>query len=585
MSVVRVAVPVFRGKRRFHLLKGRPWSPIEHLILQALVNSPRTAAALATESGLPRRLVIEVLIRLMRADWVELSFQATETLFQATTAGRDKANLDELPSVQRALTRWMTFVIDRVTGMTFRGRELQIFEKHIVQQRAEKERIVWLAASSAVFQEEPRAIFSALLDEDETIVDVDAAGDRLADRVALVLVRNGKVEGLPRSAGDLETAVLDAASKASSISSLSETPPIKPPVAARRIDEVTPMPRPISFQSSDVILGGDAHESAFVNLMKRARHRVIIHSTFVSQSSLDFAVPLIVDAARRGVHIDVFWGQNEDKPEVQATRELLAAAREKFYDLSLGNLVTIHSFSTNSHAKILIADDGHLGRDIAIVGSCNWLYSGFKSFEASIRLRDPEVVADVLDIVADLSRGRDGLWKPITVKLSTLAREIRGRSRLAGARAEGCLVLGAQHGHFVRQARDSAQKRIFVSSHRLGLAARQAIIIPAVAAARDRRGVQAQVFFGRPTGNMTGDMAAGMTLDVGKEGVQIRSVYEPRLHAKILAWDDDAAVITSQNWLSSDPAESSLLQEIGVYIRASRIADNLITTFLNTRQY
>jgi hypothetical protein len=585
MSVVRVAVPVFRGKRRFHLLKGRPWSPVEHLILQALVNSPRTAAALATESGLPRRLVIEALIRLMRVDWVELSFQAAGTLFQATPAGSDKATLDELPSVPKAVTRGMTFVIDRVTGMTFRGRELPIFEKHVVQQRAEKEKIVWLEASSAVFQEEPRAIFSALLEEDETIVDVDAAGDRLADRVALVLVRNGKVEGLPRSASELEKAVLDAASKASGVTSSSETLTVKPSVVARRIDEIVPTPRQISFQSSDVILGGEAHERAFVNLLKRARHRVIIHSTFVSQSSLDFAMPLIVDAARRGVRVDILWGQNEDKPQVHATRELLATAREKLEALSLDSLVTIHPFSTNSHAKILIADDGQLGRDIAIVGSCNWLYSGFKSFEASIRLRDPEVVADVLDIVADLSRGRDGVWKPITVELATLAREVRGRPRLAGARTEGCLVLGAQHGHFVRQARDSARKRIFVSSHRLGLAAKQAIIIPAMAAARDRRGVETQVFFGRPTGNLTGEMAAGMTLDVGKAGVQVRSVHEPHLHAKILAWDDDFAVVTSQNWLSSDPGESFPLQEIGVYLKGNRVADNVITTFLNARQY
>lgn len=585
MSVVRVAVPVFRGKRRFHLLKGRPWSPVEHLILQALVNHPRTAAALATESGLPRRLVIEALIRLMRADWVELSFHAAGTLFQATLAGRDKATLDELPSVPKAVTRWMTFVIDRVTGMTFRGRELPIFEKHVVQQRAEKERIVWLEASSAVFQEEPRAVFSALLEEDETIVDVDASGDRLADRIALALVRNGKVEGLPRSATELETAVLDAASKASGVASSSEPLTVKPSVVARRIDEIAPTPRQISFQSSDLILGGEAHETAFVNLLRRARCRVIIHSTFVSQSSLDFAMPMIVDAARRGVRVDILWGQNEDKPEVEATRALLATAREKLAALSLDSLVTIHPFSTNSHAKMLVADDGQLGRDIAIVGSCNWLYSGFKSFEASVRLRDPEIVADALDIVADLSRGRDGLWKPITVELATLAREVRGRPRLGGARTDGCLVLGAQHGHFVRQARDSARKRIFVSSHRLGLAAKQAIIIPAMAAARDRRGVETQVFFGRPTGNMTGEMAAGMTLDVGKEGVQIRSVHEPRLHAKILAWDDDCAVVTSQNWLSSDPSESSPLQEIGVYLKGSRIADNVITTFLNARQY
>jgi hypothetical protein len=177
MSVARVAIPVFRGKRRFHLLKGRPWSPIEHLILQALTRQPRTAAKLAEQSGLSKRLVIEALIRLMRADWVEMSAQKAGILFRVTASGSATALLDELPSLPKAITRWMTFVIDRVTGFTFRGRELPIFERHVIQKREEKENIVWLEPSPDLVREELSAVFSALLEEDETIIDVDAAGD------------------------------------------------------------------------------------------------------------------------------------------------------------------------------------------------------------------------------------------------------------------------------------------------------------------------------------------------------------------------------------------------------------------------
>jgi hypothetical protein len=36
MSTVRVAIPVFFGKRKFYLDKGRSWSVVEHLILAAL---------------------------------------------------------------------------------------------------------------------------------------------------------------------------------------------------------------------------------------------------------------------------------------------------------------------------------------------------------------------------------------------------------------------------------------------------------------------------------------------------------------------------------------------------------------------
>ncbi len=585
MSVVRIAIPVFRGKRRFHLLKGRPWSPIEHLILQALTEQPRTVARLAEQSGLSKRLVIEALIRLMGVDWVEMSAQKTGTLFRATSNGRDNAFLDELPSFPKAITRWLTFVVDRVTGMTFRGRELPIFERHMIQQREENETIIWLEPSADLFQEELRAVFSAVLEEDETVVDVDAAGDRLAERYALVLVRNGKPEGLPKFASLLERAIIEAANKGSAVPRSSGPITIKASVAQPRKDDDAPTPRQIAFQSSDLILGGEAHKTAFVNAIRRARERVVVHSTFVSRNSLEFAMPMVVDAARRGIRVDILWGENEDKPEVLETRRLLADARANLSALSLDNLVSIHPFSTNSHAKVIVADDAQAGRDVAIVGSCNWLNSAFESFEASVRIRDQNIVADLLDVLSDLSRGRDRLWKPLAVNLAKLAREVRLRPRLGGAHADGCLVLGAQHGHFVREARDHATRRILVTSHRLGTAAKQAVIVPAVAAARDRKGIETQVFFGRTSGGMTGRAAAEITLEAGRDGVVVRPICEPRLHAKVLAWDDDSVVITSQNWLSADPSYSSPLEEVGVYLKCARIADHFINVFLNARQF
>jgi hypothetical protein len=47
MSVVRVAIPLVKGKRRFFLAKGRPWSLVEHVFLAALAVNPRTVDDLA----------------------------------------------------------------------------------------------------------------------------------------------------------------------------------------------------------------------------------------------------------------------------------------------------------------------------------------------------------------------------------------------------------------------------------------------------------------------------------------------------------------------------------------------------------
>jgi cardiolipin synthase A/B len=63
----------------------------------------------------------------------------------------------------------------------------------------------------------------------------------------------------------------------------------------------------------------------------------------------------------------------------------------------------------------------------------------------------------------------------------------------------------------------------------------------------------------------------------------IRPIHRPRLHAKVLGWDDDTLAVTSLNWLSADPADAALNREIGVLIEAPKIAENFIRRFDNAR--
>ncbi|CAB3798030.1 phospholipase D-like domain-containing protein [Pararobbsia alpina] len=66
---------------------------------------------------------------------------------------------------------------------------------------------------------------------------------------------------------------------------------------------------------------------------------------------------------------------------------------------------------------------------------------------------------------------------------------------------------------------------------------------------------------------------------IESKGREIQLIQEPKLHAKVLAWDDDTVVISSQNWLSADPADSKLRKEIGVFVQAQGIARDLINDF------
>lgn len=85
-------------------------------------------------------------------------------------------------------------------------------------------------------------------------------------------------------------------------------------------------------------------------------------------------------------------------------------------------------------------------------------------------MRDPQLVADVLYQLGELSLGADGHWTELTNYFARLAADVQKEDAPLGARAHAHLVLGPQHGAIVRKARDAVEKSLFVTSHRLSAA-------------------------------------------------------------------------------------------------------------------
>lgn len=579
MTIQRVAIPVFRGKCRFHILKGRPWSPAEHLILQAVAKKPRTAAELASSAALPRRVIVEMLIRLMRVGWVEISPRAEGAIFQATAIGIERASGDELPAAQKTVKRWMSFFIDRVTGSHYRGREFQSYPKSKLEERTKGDNVIWLAAND--LDREPNDFLSCLTGEDEQIVGVESINERLSELYALVTVRDGRVEGLPtRAPPRLAAAILENVSQATANSAAAV--PAASNVSSAPDVGVEPKLINAVFSQDDLILGAEAHQKSFLQAIKRAKTRLIIHSTFISENSLKSALPALKEAAHRSVRIDVFWGQSEDNKNTAATMALLREVRAELETAGIDGLLKLHLFSTQSHSKLIVADDLSTGRFFAVVGSCNWLYTSFQSFDASVKVRDPVMVSEVLNVLAKLSRGREGYWLPITEELARLSLEVADQKPPTGARVKAALVLGSAHGYFVRMARDEAKKRIFVGSHRLSDVANRAVVIPAMAAVQTSKGaINGRIYYNTVSGGMSQNDARALAEEALKNAVKITPVHVPTLHAKVLAWDDDSLVITSLNWLSADSPPGQPLREVGIYFAATRAADRLIRTFDN----
>ena len=581
MSLVRVAVPVLQGRCRFFFEKGRPWSVIEHVLLEATARKSYTMSDLAVAGRLPHRLVIEAIIRLMRAGWVEMVERGSSIRFRATTSGVVAATHDDLPNAPRQLNRSINFVVDQITGTVYRRRELPSLLPHMVEEMAKREQIVRIDRPDIVRLDEVGPLLEALFSDDERFISMESDGGRLLERWSLVSVGDGKVQGLTSRAPEKLVKCVEQAARTAS----PEEPPIglKPYHVPReyiRTSAPTLPIRRVNLVQRDIILGGREHKDVLYGALLRSRRRVIVHSTFISWDRFSDLLPAISEAVGRGVRVDVLWGQEESFGD-NTTREVVRRIKTEVSGEQL-DLLNVHAFSTGSHSKILLADEGDPYRMFAFVGSCNWLSSPFQSFEASVRLRDPLVVADVVDQVAELSKGGRGHWSPLTKELAAMSAALRAvASEATRGRTCAQVILGSSHADLVRRARDESQDRIFVASHRWGTGAKSIVLAPVLAAARDRK-VRVDAYYG----TMSGPPGLSSPEEYASEvqTVQVSAVRNPRLHAKLLAWDDDSVVITSQNWLSSDPPDSLPRQEIGVFLDGPGLAKTVVERFEHARR-
>jgi phosphatidylserine/phosphatidylglycerophosphate/cardiolipin synthase-like enzyme len=567
MSVVQVAFPVLRGKRRFKIEKGRRWSIVEHLLLQAVSKKPESARALEKAARLPRRVIVEAFVRLMRAGWVEMISTREGTEFEATPIGRIQAKADDLPTFPLVQHRWLGFNVDQVTGTVFRGRELRL-----VHQNDLAGDVIKLDASELHATADMGDVFAALEGDDEVIVGVKSSPERLLRRFAVVSVTDSqKIDGLPSRAPQALQDRIREASRRSGV------PDARPPAgAASPLTESSAGPSEGVFKHSDLIVDGAAHREFLSRTIRNARERTIIHSTFLNEHALAF-LPDLLRAAGNGARIDIFWGQDEDRKNQATSRAQAERLKAVVAEKRRSDSIVVHMFSTGSHSKIVASDDGR-GGWFAAIGSCNWLGSPFDSFEVSVKIRDPSFCGRIVRHLATMSIGREVIWHELATDITILGRRIEQASRTSERKVPMRILLAPDHAKLAIEASVKAQRRLFVTSHRIGVAGQPMIIMPAVAAARAKR-ITADLYFGKGTETLTAAAAGELTLDLSPHGVRLRPVYVPRLHAKLLAWDDDALAITSQNWLSADPPDSAPLRELGLFINAPRIADQVITSF------
>lgn len=568
-----IAIPIVRVSAKVVFEKGRGWSPLDELVLWALSKKPRPATELAEQANLPRRLVLEIIVRMMRFRLVEAVIIEGALAFQTTIYGdRVIASGSEIPTIKKRLHRRVAFVVDQITETVFPKRDVRINSAHDLKFMREKDiQFTEVNVTGSAIKTTPRENikrFQDVLREDETFIHFD--GDTLVERrdeFMLVTVEGSDIRGLPsKCPSTLIDQILTVSRNINHNRVVNVSSIVEPNSIISNREEIS-----LDVSFDDLVLGGPEHEKLLEEIFKRANRRILIHSTFLRNGAFLKLKSLFRNAVRRGVEIDIFWGAGSaSNPNKDTVRQAAEIAKEIGQDSILRGGVTIHLSTTGSHSKLLIADDGD-NNFHAVVGSCNWLYTNFDRLELSIKLVDPIAVAAIADQFCTIV-AKPQFKVEVGTELYLLTKKLRETNSLGGAHCARVLV-GAEHEAILREASGKSSDRFLIASDKLGTSLFPNAVIPAelIAAAEKNTPI---IAYGAPSGPVTGTVSTEVTLEAADKGVRLLRISEG-FHAKFLLWGNDDVVITSLNWCSAHSDLNNPSSEIGIHIRRTGIADHL----------
>ncbi len=573
MNVI-IAIPIYRIRCRVGIAKGRGWSVIEELVLWSMTRQSKSVSALVEETKLPRQIILASIARLMRFRLVEVNVTQRDATFRASDFGfKAISSGNPLPVYPKKYKKHVSFVIECVSGEFYRTRGGGVTVKSrywLDQERTNGAEIRLVSVQSGGPSMSHEANLRRLSDIaargwNEEIATVDARTvDVRDDEFMIVRVVDGVPRGIPEETGNaLRTVIVQAANQPVGSGEISVG------YAGPNEDiACTPLLRPCVFDAADLVIGGHDQRALFVELLKAARRRVIIHSTFLDSKRFEALIDPIRAACVRGVTIDLLWGaERDDDTEERAAKAAAEIARIVRNDPELRGQFKVHMRTTGSHAKFIFLDtqDGWL----AAIGSCNWLSSPFRSVELSVVMRDTAVLADLATGIQRLL-GRRGLADEIATEMGLTARDLR-RTPSAGGPARMAVIAGEAHDEMNRVASGDARQSFFVGCHKLGSTARPGAIMPGEAAA-GTAGAAATVLFSRTTGPLKNRHVTVLREEAARNGVRLVRTAETQLHGKIIAWDDDDVLMTSLNWASGAADADFPWADIGIHISAEGVA-------------
>ncbi|MFY1030841.1 phospholipase D-like domain-containing protein [Pseudomonas asiatica] len=588
-STIFVKVPFGYGVHKFKIMKRINWGAVDHLILQTIASGPTTPDELSRQTSLPKQLVIEILIPLMQAGWIEISHMNGRYLFKITHRGLAVSTEADLPVNKEPILRIRSFLVDPLTQQCYRidKKKKQSF---LIYPATKVHRVI---AQYGIYATEMRVkepaydpdiseIYSCVAHDDEEIsgFESNAVKPHYNESLRYIVARvdsENKVQGVPDISEELRLEIISAAIKRrEQIRLLGSTPTKGSQLPSYEISPHEKSFQPTIVDSScvDVLATPEEHREHFSSEIKNAHSRLVIHSTFLNPSCIDIILEELISAARRSVQIDILWGQCppdvEDKlSDYKRVLESIESFQNHIDSQGLSTQLKFHREPTNSHSKFLISDREN-GEWHTTFGSCNWLSSNFNRVEASVRVIDKSFASIAFNIASALAMGRRGLANNLSKDLAVHAARLASCSEVERKTSiedsvSVRIITAPEHHTLAKCACDEAEREIFICSHRVSYAGDRPIFTPLKSSIKAVPLIKIKIAFGRSSGEMKNPEARLLKEELEGHGFNVIKADDPQIHAKFLTWDDKNLIITSLNWLSAS-SKGDYMGELGVHV-------------------
>lgn len=558
-------LPLLKVGVAYAISAGRRWSVLEHMLLTELGREHHSVDQLAALSNLPPRMVVEALIALLRANWIEVRADTKGVRFSATPIGKKRIEEGELPARTSRDIRFTSLCFDGNTGSWLRSEELKLVYHEDLPEDADL--LDGLFQTYDIRDGSFRALLP--LDPDETL-EPEAPMPRNASRpYARFSVRDGEIDGLPASAPlRLRELILSEAAKRGRV--------VTVPSDGQDVATDTGVLRD-TFRSEDLVVGGDAHLATLQSVLAKAKDACVIHSCFIHPETVRRLLPDFEMAARRNVRIELLWGLRRDAEDDGVPPSIAdATAVLDTLPATLRKRVRLSQISSGSHGKLVLwkVDDGSWR---SMVGSCNWLSSWYDAIDISLVSRSPQLAVRLMSWMLETQLPSIGGWSAQTRRLNELLGSARNQASRNPESGDHIVRLLTDDDHFaaIRTARDHAKHDIILGCDLFGSAAETTTIVPMERAAE--RGRTVRMYYQRATKRLLDSGQAPKPADYAGRKLALSKIS--KLHGKFLAWDDLNFVVSSFNWLSTIPDTRVVGAEFGLLVEGAPLRDVLNVGF------